>query len=383
MSSHVPAQPTSDPSALRKLGAWTALGAVIGAVALILGGGLVLVSSLTAPHPSVSTGSRTAGSSTSSGATAGGSMSGMTGTTSVDSVAASAVNIPEPITRTVPTTVNVNLTTSTVTGHLDGQTTYTYWTFNGTVPGPMLRVMQGDTVVIHLHNSDSAMFHSIDLHAVSGPGGGSVLTQTAPGKDSTFSFKALQPGLYVYHCATPPVSTHIANGMYGMILVEPPGGLPKVDHEFYLVQSEFYTGQPAGTAGLATFSNANMMLEHPTYVVFNGETGAFMGPGALHAKVGEKIRLFVGVGTWLPSNFHVIGGIFDNYYPEGGIGGTVEHNIQTVIVPAGGTAIVEFSPKEPGTYTFVDHSMPHMDAGAMGQIVVDGPADPSIYRAGI
>lgn len=382
MSTHVPAQ-SPDPSALRKLGAWIALGAVIGAAALILGGGLLMVSSLTAHRSSLGTGSQSSSSTAGTAPASGSSMSGMTGAGSVDAVAASAVNIPDPITRTVPTTVNVNLTTSVVTGHLDGQTTYAYWTFNGTVPGPMLRVMQGDTVVIRLHNGDSQMFHSIDLHAVSGPGGGSVLTQTAPGKDSVFSFKALQPGLYVYHCATPPVSMHIANGMFGMILVEPPGGLPKVDREFYLVQSELYTAQPAGTAGLATFSNANMMLEHPTYVVFNGEKGAFMGANALHAKVGEKIRLFVGVGTWLPSNFHVIGGIFDNVYPDGGIGNAVQHNIQTVIVPAGGTQIVEFTPKEPGTYTFVDHSMPHMDAGAMGQIVVDGPADPSIYRAGI
>lgn len=381
MSTHVPAQ-TNEPSALRKLGAWTALGAVIGVVALILGGGLLMVSELTAHRSPAGATSQTASSSTGSTAPSGGSMANMTGINAVDSVAASAVNIPEPITRTVPMTVNVNLVASVVTGHLDGQTTYTYWTFNGTVPGPMLRVMQGDTVVIHLHNGDSSMFHSIDLHAVSGPGGGSVLTQTAPGNDSVFSFKALQPGLYVYHCATQPVSMHIANGMFGMILVEPPGGLPKVDHEYYLVQSEFYTAQPAGTAGLATFSNPSMMLEHPTYVVFNGEKGAFMGGNALHASVGQKVRLFVGVGTWLPSNFHVIGGIFDNVYPDGGIGNVVQHNIQTVIVPAGGTAIVEFTPKEPGTYTFVDHSMPHMDAGAMGQIVVDGPADPSIYRAG-
>lgn len=378
MSTNTYAPQPPPPSALDKLGAWTALGAVIGAAVLVLGGGAWAMAVLTNHQPATTTASQ---SSTAGPAAAANTMpaNGMGG---VDAVAASAVDIPPPITRTYPTTVNVSLATSMVTGHLDGKTTYQYWTFNGTVPGPMLRAMQGDTVVIHLHNGDGAMTHSIDLHAVSGPGGGSTLTQTAPGQDSTFTFKALQPGLYIYHCATPPVSVHISNGMYGMILVEPPGGLPKVDHEFYLVQSEFYTTAPSASGGLVSFSGSQMMLEHPTYVVFNGEKGAFMGSNALHAKVGEKIRLFVGVGTWLPSNFHVIGAIFDNVYPDGGIGGTVLHNIQTVIVPAGGSAIIEFTPKEPGTYTFVDHSMPHMDAGAMGQIVVDGPADPSIYRAG-
>lgn len=378
MSTNAPPYQTPPPSQISRLGAWAALGTVIAIVVLVLAGGAWAMSVLTS-HPATPVGGA---ASTSTSAQAGQSMSSMLAPSTADSVAASAVNIPPPITRSVPTTLTYNLNTSTVTAHLDGQTTYTYWTFNGTVPGPMLRVMQGDTVVIHLHNSDTAMFHSIDLHAVSGPGGGSTLTQTAPGSDSTFSFKALQPGLYVYHCATPPVSTHISNGMYGMILVEPPGGLPKVDREYYLVQSEFYTAQPAGTAGQAAFSQQQMMLEHPTYVVFNGEKGALMGTNALRATVGQKIRIFVGVGTWLPSNFHVIGAIFDNVYPDGGIGNAVLHNIQTVIVPAGGSAIVEFTPKEPGTYTFVDHSMPHMDSGAMGQIVVDGPADPSIYRAG-
>lgn len=368
-------------SSARAAGAWIALGAVIGSVVVVLAGGAWAMSVWT-NHGFGAGQVTTAGSTMGTGSQAG--QMTMPGATSAAGavISASATDVPQPITRTVPATVVYNLTTKIVTGQVDGQTTYTYWTFNGTVPGPMLRVMQGDTVVIHLANSDPALTHSIDLHAVSGPGGGSAIMQTAPGHESTFTFKALQPGLYVYHCATPPVSMHIVNGMYGMILVEPPGGLPRVDHEYYLVQGEVYTSQPAGTAGLATYSNQNMMLEHPTYVVFNGMVGSFMGNRALQAKVGEKIRIFVGVGTWIPSNFHVIGGIFDTVYPEGSIGSPLLHNVQTVVVPAGGTQIVEFSPKEPGTYTFVDHSMPHMDAGAMGQIVVTGAADPSIYRSG-
>ena len=180
-------------------------------------------------------------------------------------VSRAATDVGVPITRTVPTTVNVNLTTEEVLGTLDGTTTYRFWTFNGTVPGPLLRVMQGDTVVVHLHNdSASVMPHSLDFHATSGPGGGAGVSQTAPGKDSTFSFKALHPGLYIYHCATQPVSMHIANGMYGMLLVEPPGGLPKVDKEFYVVQSELYITEPKGTAGEVHYSSQNMLDEHPT-----------------------------------------------------------------------------------------------------------------------
>jgi nitrite reductase (NO-forming) len=118
---------------------------------------------------------------------------------------------------------------------------YEYWTFNGTVPGPMLRVREGDTVEIDLHNAaDAGVTHSIDLHAVSGPGGGAKMTQVTPGEDGSFTFKALNPGVYIYHCATPMVAQHIASGMYGMIVVEPKAGLPKVDHEYYLMEGDFY-----------------------------------------------------------------------------------------------------------------------------------------------
>jgi nitrite reductase (NO-forming) len=296
-------------------------------------------------------------------------------------IARDARDVGTPITRTAPATVNVDLTTKEVLGQLDGKTTYRFWTFGGTVPGPMLRVMQGDTLVIHLHNdSSSLMPHSIDFHAASGPGGGAGVSQTLPGKDSTFSFKALSPGLYIYHCATQPVSMHIADGMYGMLLVEPPGGLPKVDHEFYLVQSEFYTQEPRGTAGEVHYSASGMMDEHPTYYVFNGKVGSMVGPAALHASVGQTIRMFVGVGAFESSNFHVIGNIFSNVYEEGALGNTPLHNVQTTLVPAGGSTIVEFSPQEPGTYVFVDHSMSHMDKGAMGQLIVDGSPNPDIFN---
>ena len=301
--------------------------------------------------------------------------------TAAANIARDANDVGTPIVRTDPRTVTFDLTTKELVGQLDGKTTYRFWTFNGTVPGPLLRVMQGDTVVIHLHNDSASMMpHSLDFHAASGPGGGAGVSQTAPGKDSSFSFKALHPGLYIYHCATQPVSMHISDGMYGMLLVEPPGGLPKVAKEFYLVQSEYYTQEPRGSTGEVHYSADNMLAERPSYYVFNGRVGSLVGATALHASVGQTIRIFVGVGSFAPSNFHVIGNIFDNVYQEGAIGSPPLHNVQTTVVPAGGSTIVEFTPQEPGTYVLVDHSMSHMDKGAMGQLIVDGPANPDIFN---
>ena len=193
-----------------------------------------------------------------------------------------ASDVPPPITRTTPTTVVVNLETKEVTAKLDEGQTYSYWTFDGTVPGPMLRVRVGDTVELHLKNApNDVMQHSIDLHAVNGPGGGATATVVSPGKEAKFTFKALNAGLYVYHCATGPVPMHIINGMFGMILVEPAGGLPKVDHEYYVMQSELYTNAAFGTPGHHDFSNDKMLNETPDYVLFNGRVGALTGTGAL------------------------------------------------------------------------------------------------------
>ena len=378
----------SIPGRLRRMPGWLAL-----IVSLAFTGG-VLSLSFGFSHgggPAATGVTTLAGSSGGSNApTTSHSMAGMETGSSAAALATAAVagniardatDVGTPITRTQPTTVTFDLTTKELLGQLDGKTTYRFWTFNGTVPGPMLRVMQGDTVVIHLHNdSTSLMPHSIDFHAASGPGGGAGVSQTVPGQNSTFSFKALHPGLYIYHCATQPVAMHISDGMYGMLLVEPPGGLPKVSKEFYIVQSEYYTQEPRGTAGEVHYAADSMLAERPTYYAFNGRVGSMVGATALHASVGQTIRMFVGVGSFEPSNFHVIGNVFDQVYEEGALGNVPLHNVQTTVVPAGGSTIVEFTPQEPGTYVFVDHSMSHMDKGAMGQLVVDGPSNPDIFN---
>lgn len=293
-----------------------------------------------------------------------------------------ADDVPPPISRRVPANVAITLETREVVGTLDNGQTYTYWTFDGTVPGPMLRVRVGDTVTLTIKNAPgSTMPHSIDLHAVNGPGGGSGATQTAPGKALTFTFKALNPGLYVYHCATAPIPMHVANGMYGLILVEPEEGLPPVDREFYVVQGEIYSTQPFGTAGNHTFSNDHLLAEHADYVVFNGRVGSLTGDRALTAKVGERVRIFFGDGGFLISSFHVIGEIFDQVYLEGSVGTAPSRNIQTTLVPAGGSTIVEFTPDVPGRYLLVDHNLGRaLGKGAAGFLDVTGPANPAIFN---
>ena len=298
----------------------------------------------------------------------------------VAEISRAAADVPPPITRTTPATVVVNLETKEVTAKLDEGQTYSYWTFDGTVPGPMLRVRVGDTVELHIKNAPGdLMAHSIDLHAVNGPGGGATATMVTPGQEAKFAFKALNAGLYVYHCATAPVPQHIVNGMFGMILVEPVGGLPKVDHEYYVMQSELYTTTAFGTPGQHEFSNAKLLAETPDYVLFNGRVGALTGTGALKAKVGEKIRIYFGVGGFVASNFHVIGEIFDRVYPEGALGQPLE-NVQTTHVAAGGATAVEFTVNVPGRYTLVDHALPRaLSKGAAGYLEVEGQPDPSIF----
>jgi nitrite reductase (NO-forming) len=294
-----------------------------------------------------------------------------------------APNVPPPITRTHATKVIVNLDVIEKTMRLADSVEYTMWTFGGSMPGKFIRVREGDQVELHLRNDKhSSMPHNIDLHAVTGPGGGAKSSLTVPGGESVFTFAALNPGLYVYHCATAPVPMHIANGMYGMILVEPKAGLPKVDREFYVMQSEFYTHGKFGDKGLQTLDMDKGVDERPTYVVFNGSVGSLTGDKALQAKVGERVRLFVGNGgPNLVSSFHVIGEIFDNVYTEGGTT-AAQHNVQTTLVPAGGSAIVEFGVEKPGDLILVDHSIFRaFNKGALGMLHVSGDDNAKVFAS--
>lgn len=288
--------------------------------------------------------------------------------------------VPPATNRTKPARVAVNLTVKEVVLPMADGTEYTYWTFGGTVPGSFIRVRQGDLVEFHLQNdATSTMPHNIDLHAVTGPGGGAPASFTAPGHASTFSFKALNPGLFVYHCATAPVPLHVANGMYGLILVEPPEGLTPVEHEYYVMEGDFYTKGKYHDKGLQAFDMQKGIEARPTYVVFNGAEGSLLGEKALKAYVGDTVRIFFGVGgPNLTSSFHVIGEIFDKVYFEGGA--NFQDNVQTTMVPAGGSAIVEFKVQVPGDYPIVDHSLFRaFNQGAVGMLNVKGPEDKLVY----
>jgi len=295
-------------------------------------------------------------------------------------VLTSPPNVPPPIHRSYPAKVIVDLEVIEKQMQISEGVNYTYWTFGGTTPGSFIRVRQGDTVEFHLKNNPAnKMPHNIDLHGVTGPGGGAASSFTAPGHESQFTFKALNEGIYVYHCATAPVGMHIANGMYGLILVEPPQGMPKVDHEYYVMQGDFYTTGKYREKGDQPFDMEKAIDEKPTYVLFNGAEGSLTGDKALKAKVGETVRLFVGNGgPNLVSSFHVIGAIFDEVRWEGGT--NVQKNVQTTLIPAGGAAIAKFRTYVPGSYVLVDHSIFRaFNKGALAILKVDGDPNKAIY----
>lgn len=273
------------------------------------------------------------------------------------------------------------LTTKEVLAEIAPGVIVNYWTFDGTVPGPMLRVREGDTIHLTLRNDPTSLhMHSIDLHAVTGPGGGAAVTDIKPGESKTLDFKALNPGLYVYHCAHPNVANHMAHGMYGLILVEPKDGLPPVDKELYVMQGEFYTAGSRGTKGLQVIDAGKMLDGIPEYIVFNGRTGAITKEKVVVAQ-GEKVRMYVGNGgVNLVSSFHLIGEIFDIVYPEGAIGSEPHKNVQSTIVPAGGSTMVEFTADVPGTYVLVDHALARLDKGAWGTLSITGAARPDIFN---
>ena len=288
--------------------------------------------------------------------------------------------VPKPVGSRPAKKLKVDLEIIEKEGEIMDGTKYLFWTFGGTVPGSFIRTRVGDEVEFTLKNhQDNKLPHNIDLHAVTGPGGGAAASLVAPGQQRTFSFKCLNPGLYVYHCAQAPVPMHIANGMYGLILVEPEGGLPPVDKEYYVMQGDFYTDGAYGAGGTQAFNQEKALKENPDYIVFNGKVGSLTQDGALTANPGETVRLFVGNGgPNKVSSFHVIGEIFDRVHVEGG--SLMNENVQTTLIPAGGAAIVEFKVDVPGSYVLVDHSIFRaFNKGALGLLVAKGEENRKIY----
>lgn len=301
----------------------------------------------------------------------------------VQDIARDPNDVPPPIDRVGTTTVHIELTAKEVIAEIAPGVLMNYWTFDGTVPGPMLRVREGDTVVLTLRNDPTSLHpHSIDLHAVTGPGGGAAATMVDPGESKTITFTAMQPGLFVYHCAMSNAANHMAHGMYGLILVEPKEGLPKVDHEYYVMQGELYTAGALGREGLQIFDTQAMMAGTPQYVVFNGRTGALTSTSThpMQAKVGETARIYFGNGgVNLISSFHVIGEVLDRVYREGDLVSAPARSVQTTLVPAGGAMAADITLDYPGSYMFVDHALARMDRGAWGVLHVSGKADKAVF----
>jgi len=297
----------------------------------------------------------------------------------VDDIAKAPNEVPPPIQRKKSATVKFELEFRELVSQLAPGIQYAFWTFNGTVPGPLLRARVGDIVEIKLFNHPTSTHkHSIDLHAVTGPGGGAGLSQVEPGETKFIAFKASKPGVYVYHCATPNVPSHITNGLYGLIVIDPEDGWPSVDREFYLMQGEFYTQGGLGDGGFQNFSPEKMMRERPEYIVWNGRVGALTGGTALRTKKGETLRLFIGNGgVSRVLNFHIIGEILDTVYPEAALG-PPRRIVQTTLIPAGGAAVVELQVENAGNYVLLDHAIARIDRGAYGLLMVEGEPDPEL-----
>ena len=300
------------------------------------------------------------------------------------SIVRNPTDLPEPAGDRPAQDIRIDIEVVEVEGQLTDGTTYTYWTFGGQVPGPFLRVRAGDTVELHLKNRDDSTFpHSVDLHAVTGPGGGAEATQVGTGDEKDFTFKALKPGLYVYHCATPSVAHHIANGMYGLILVEPEGGLEPVDREFYVMQGEIYSEGIYGEQGQQTMDFQKLRGEAPEYFVLNGAVGALTKEYPLQANVGETVRIFFGVGgPNFTSSFHVIGEIFDRVYDQASLTSPPLTDVQTTVVPPGGATMVEFTVDVPGKYILVDHAISRVERGLAGYLMVEGPENAEVFSSG-
>jgi nitrite reductase (NO-forming) len=304
------------------------------------------------------------------------------------SIVRPADDLPAPLARRAPATVRVDLEAIEVEGALAEGATYTYWTYNGKVPGPFLRARVGDTIEVRLkhaegHSASHAEHatHSIDLHAATGPGGGGVLTQAVPGTTAGFAFRALNPGLFVYHCASPVIAQHVANGMYGLILIEPEEGLAPVDREFYVMQGEIYSKERFGKQGKLGFSLEKLRNERPEYFIFNGAAQALTGDQALRAKTGETVRIFFGVGgPNFISSFHAIGEIFDRVYHLASLKNPLQ-DVQTVTVPPGGAAVLEFKLEVPGRVLLVDHALSRIERGLVAYLEVDGAENPSAFRS--
>lgn len=247
-------------------------------------------------------------------------------------------------------------------------------------PGPVIRARVGDVLRFTIINpATNHNPHNVDFHSVTGQGGGAEATTVAPGETKTIEARLLYSGFFMYHCAYGDIPAHISHGMFGGILVDPETPLPKVAHEWYMVQSEYYTN--GREPGVVEFDREAVTNESPTFVVFNGAVGALTGDNALQMAVGERARIyFINAGLNLSSNFHPIGSHWDKVFQEAALLNQPLRGSQTTLVPAGGGTVVELLGQVPSTIILVDHALARaVDKGAIGQIVVSGDPNLEIF----
>ncbi|HKX73796.1 MAG TPA: plastocyanin/azurin family copper-binding protein [Acidimicrobiia bacterium] len=303
-----------------------------------------------------------------------------------------APEVPPPAGRTAPAIVEVHFEVVEGISTIDPATgvefeTWGYRLVDGPegvvtgTPGPIIRGRVGDVLRFTITNPvENHNPHNVDFHAVTGQGGGAEATTVAPGETKTIEARLMYPGFFMYHCAYGDIPAHISHGMFGGILVDPATPLPAVDHEWYIVQSEYYT---VGTEpGEVAFDREAVTDEAPTFVVFNGARGALTGDNALQMAVGERSRIyFINAGLNLDSNFHPIGSHWDVVYPEATLLSRPLRGSQTTLVPAGGGTVVEMVGMVPSTVVLVDHALARaVDKGAIGQVVISGEANPEIFE---
>jgi nitrite reductase (NO-forming) len=304
-----------------------------------------------------------------------------------DTVAADPTRIPPPITRDHAMHHEIEIEAREVEASLDAGARFTFMTWDGQVPGPMIRVRQDDTMSLTVKSAkENTWPHNLDMHAVYGTGGGAAATMVAPGRSATIRIKLMYPGAFIYHCAVPTLDEHISRGMFGMILVEPHDGLPKVDREFYLGQHEIYTKQPFGSSGMLDFSYDGMLGEAPSYVLFNAAVNGYTSGrfGSLQANVGETIRVFmVCGGPNLTSSFHPIGNVWSRCWPQGALANPPIKYVQTQPVAPGSCIVGDMDLPVPETIKLVDHALTRVaHKGLLAEIEVSGEANPDIFKVG-
>jgi len=302
----------------------------------------------------------------------------------VEQVAADPTDLPDPVDWSEPKHHDITLTAEEVTAEIEDGVTFDFMTFDGQIPGPMIRVRQGDTISFTLENApENNMPHNVDMHAIYGTGGGAVATTANPGESNAESFTAMYPGAYIYHCAVPNLDYHISSGMFGMIVVEPEEGLPAVDQELYYGQHEIYTDKPTGTKGHHGFDMGAMKAENPTYVVLNGEKYAYSAAkyGPTEVQKGDSVRVFmVDGGPNLTSSFHPIGNVWSTLYPQGSFTSDPHRDIQTQPVAPGSCVVADMETPVPSRIKLVDHALSRVARkGLLAEIDVLGEKEPELF----